>query len=150
MTFTPESLREAEADRTLACLQFETEEYLFDEIDFRKDSFSLYPVLQPLIHELSFPTSNFRSLHAQNQPIDHYVDQRSCSPLRSAYLPQSKAQWGELGGLAAQGKVQIGRFNSKGGLIDQLVCLEVPTYSNDDGHDGWHRPLRAQRYAQRC
>ena len=31
MTFTPESLREAEADRTLACLQFETEEYLFDE-----------------------------------------------------------------------------------------------------------------------
>ena len=31
MTFTPDSLREAEADRTLACLQFETEEYLFDE-----------------------------------------------------------------------------------------------------------------------
>ena len=31
MTFTPESLREAEGDRTLACLQFETEEYLFDE-----------------------------------------------------------------------------------------------------------------------
>ena len=27
------------------------EEYFFDEIDFRKDSFSLYPVLQPLIHE---------------------------------------------------------------------------------------------------
>jgi hypothetical protein len=31
MTFTPDSLREAEADRTLACLQFETEEYLFDD-----------------------------------------------------------------------------------------------------------------------
>ena len=31
MTFTPDSLREAEGDRTLACLQFETEEYLFDE-----------------------------------------------------------------------------------------------------------------------
>ena len=35
MTFTPESLREAEADRTLACLQFETEEYLFDD-DMRR------------------------------------------------------------------------------------------------------------------
>ena len=31
MTFTPDSLRGAEADRTLACLQFETEEYLFDD-----------------------------------------------------------------------------------------------------------------------
>ena len=31
MTFTPESLREAEFGRTLACLQFETEEYLFDD-----------------------------------------------------------------------------------------------------------------------
>ena len=31
MTFTPDSLREAEGDRTLACLQFETEEYLFDD-----------------------------------------------------------------------------------------------------------------------
>ena len=31
MTFTPESLREAEVGRTLACLQFETEEYLFDD-----------------------------------------------------------------------------------------------------------------------
>ena len=31
MTFTPDSLREAEAGRTLACLQFETEEYLFDD-----------------------------------------------------------------------------------------------------------------------
>ena len=30
MTFTPDSLREAECERTLACLQFETEEYLFD------------------------------------------------------------------------------------------------------------------------
>ena len=35
MTFTPESLREAEAGRTLACLQFETEEYLFDD-DLRR------------------------------------------------------------------------------------------------------------------
>jgi 2-keto-3-deoxy-L-rhamnonate aldolase RhmA len=35
MTFTPQSLREAEADRTLACLQFETEEYLFDD-DLRR------------------------------------------------------------------------------------------------------------------
>ena len=31
VTFTPETLRDAEQGRTLACLQFETEEYLFDE-----------------------------------------------------------------------------------------------------------------------
>ena len=35
LTFTPDSLREAEAGRTLACLQFETEEYLFDD-DLRR------------------------------------------------------------------------------------------------------------------